>query len=96
MATNVSELKSDMTDLKSDMDNNSSMTNLKLNLKLDIENTAKNLKLDMSNKIKASHDDLMSHVGTFDVRIKKVEKLTKSVPDLVQTVNTKLSENLTI
>ena len=35
----------------------------------------------------------MEHVGTFDARIEKVEKLTLSVPALVQTVDTKLSDN---
>ena len=61
-------------------------------LKSNIENNVSELKSDMK-EIKASHDKLANCVGTFNEHIKNVEKLTHSVPGLVQAVNSKLSEN---
>ena len=95
MANNASTLKSDIENnvstLKSDIEN--SAIALKSDLKADIENSASALKLVMSDIIRASHDNLLRHIGMFDGRIKEVEKAVKAVPDLVQTVHTKLSEN---
>ena len=61
-------------------------------LKAEIQNNASELKTGIK-AIKASHDKITGYVRTFDACIKKVEQLTLSVPDLVQTVSTTLSEN---
>ena len=38
-----------------------------------------------------SHDKIMNCIEAFDTRIKKVEKLMTAVPELVRTVDAKLS-----
>ena len=71
-----------MSELKSDIAKNADkIVDLKSYLKSDIK------------EIKTSQDNLVGCVGTFDACIKKVEKLAMFVPDLVQTVTSKLSKN---
>ena len=77
MKNNAKELKSDISNLKSDVATNAEKMN--------------DLKSDMVTEIKASHDKIMNCVEAFDMRIKKVEKLTTAVPELVRTVDAKLS-----
>ena len=74
-------MENNASELKSDIKNN--MTSLKSDLKSDIKEN------------KASHDNLASCVGTFDACIKKLDQLMHSVPNLVQTVSAKLTENST-
>ena len=91
MATNAKDLKVDIVIsaeiLKSDMND------LKSELKLDIVTNADELKSDIASKIETSHNVLMTCIGTFEVQMNKVETLTSSVPFLVQTDNSKISEN---
>ena len=62
-------------------------------LKLDIVINVNDLKSDMTTILKSNHDDLMSRIGEFDVRMNKVEKLTTSISSMVQTANTRNFEN---
>ena len=72
-----------INDLKSDMSA----------FKSDMATNAEELKLNMAAKINECHDDVMNRVEVFDTRINEVENLTKCVPELVQTVQDKLSES---
>ena len=64
----------------------------RVRLKTDMATNTDGLKSELK-KIKTSHDKLVNCVGTFDARIEKVEKLTHSIPGLVQAVNYKSPEN---
>ena len=62
-------------------------------LKSDMATDAEKLKLKMVAEIKQCYDDVTKRVEASNLRIKEVESLMKCVPELVQTVQTKLSES---
>ena len=81
--TSADALTTNICDLKSIMST----------LKSDMATNAEKLKLKMAVEIKQCNDDVTKRVEASNVRINKVESLTKCVPELVQTVQTKLSES---
>ena len=80
--TSADALKTDMHELKSDMSI----------LKSDLAANAEKLELKMTNKIKNCHDNVIKCIKESEVRVNEIEKLTKGVPALVDTVQSKLSE----